>query len=203
MDIVPLAEQAGRALPEFRTGYVAQLLHHYADLLSAYPPRKDIVRSYAWALPCLYSKVATKKFQFSLVAQLLHAFGYRPALNRQHRKRDRERGGYDPPDQSLERNLRNFINQHPVACERLQTDLAHDDENEEMRRQEEFDRFAEKDLPMGLLAEFNPFDLRALFGIGARRTIEAQRGNTQTKKLEPPQKFDPGQERKPRRRLEI
>lgn len=206
-DIVAiLARQARRIFPEFRTGDLSQLLHCYADVLSAwYAPRKDIIQSYAWILPCLYSKVATQKFQFPLVAQLLEAFGYMSAPNRQHRRRDSSRGGYEPLDQSLERNVRNFIDQHALACERLETDLSQDDVKEEMRHRAECDRWAERDLPMGLRDELNPFNWSSVFLVKDRRGLEAQKGCTRTAKLEghPHRKLAPGQERRPRRSLEM
>jgi hypothetical protein len=202
---VTLAKHVGHTFPEFRTVDLSGLLHRYADLLSAwYPPRKDIVRSYAWALPCLYSKVATRKFQFSLVAQLLEAFGYMPALNRQHRRRDRSRGGYEPPDQSLERNVRNFIDQHPLACKRLEMDLSHDEEKEESRRREELDRWAERDLPMALRDELDPLRWSSVFFVDGKGTPKAQKAGFQRSELSlHPQKLQPGQQRRPRRRLDI
>ena len=209
-DIVAiLAKQQRRTFPEFRTGNLSQLLHCYADVLSLwYAPRKDIIQSYAWVLPCLYSKVATRKFQFPLVAQLLEAFGYMPAPNRQRRTRDRF-GGYEPADQSLDRNIRNFIGQHPLACERLKADLSHDDEKnekEETRSRAEFDDWAsEKDLPMALRDELNPFKWSSVFFVKGRGTTEAQKEGARTVRLEGTRhpKHSSGQERTPRRRLEI
>jgi hypothetical protein len=104
-----------RALPD--------LLGLYTDILRVERfPRKDLVQSYGPIPCCLYADIATGRFQFPLVAELLEILGYKPNPNRQTKVRDR-RQGTDCPADSLARNFNNFRAKHPCFVETLRGDL--------------------------------------------------------------------------------
>jgi hypothetical protein len=149
-----LARHANSGGPPQGRQVVLKVLHWYIESLSIWrKPRKDIIASYAPVACCMYSKIATGKFQFSLVGDLLHCFGYKPDPKRQKRA-ERRTIGYTPCDTSLERNFRNFKSRYPIFCERLKTELIHDHGLEEEARPIE---------PLDKMLCPNDFDWKVVF----------------------------------------
>jgi hypothetical protein len=151
--------------PEGRKQVLA-VLRSYIDLFSFWwAPRKDIVQSSAPIACCIYARIATGEFRFPQVAKLLECLGYRPDPRRQT-KSWYPPDGYDPCDQSLERNVRNFRNAHPIFCDQLQAELTSDHAREENRRIEEFDYWVvEKELPLSVFNQPRPnrYDWKIVF----------------------------------------
>ncbi len=149
-----LARHAQSGDPPQGRQNIEELLDWYIHSLSIWwRPRKDIIDSYAPVACCMYSKIATGKFQFSLVADLLECFGYKPDPKRQKHATGRS-SGYTPCDDSLERNFRNFKTKYPMFCACLEAELIGDHDLEV------------DDLPMTTLDKMlrpNDFDWKVQF----------------------------------------
>jgi hypothetical protein len=145
---------------------VPAVLRWYIDSLPLWwVPRKDIVQSSAPVACCIYPKIATGKFRFLQIAELLECLGYRPDPKRQTKSRYRPEET-DPCDQSLERNFRNFRKAYPIFCDQLQADLKSDHEEEENRRRKEFHNWIdEKGISGSVLDKLQPnkFDWNFVF----------------------------------------
>jgi hypothetical protein len=151
--------------PDGRMQVLAVLRWYIDSLPFWWVPRKDIVQSSAPISCCIYPKIATEKFRFSQVAELLECLGYRPDPKRQTKSTD-------PPDEanlcdkSLERNFMNFRKAYPIFCDQLEADLKSEHENEANRPIEEFDSWiVEKDLPRSVFDQPRPnrFDWKIVF----------------------------------------
>jgi hypothetical protein len=131
---------------------VLETLRWYAQVLKSWSkPRSDVTRSFGPIACCMYAQLATAKFRFPLVSDLIECFGYKPDAKRQHRKAKREatrvlnrlsggdvvdRDGYEPTFESLERNFRVFKASHPRIYRELRRLLAVDHAAEHTRHPE-------------------------------------------------------------------
>jgi hypothetical protein len=159
-----LAKHAGCGdAPRGRKEVEKVLGWYIASLPIWWVPRKDIFDSYAPVACCIYPKIATGKFHFSGVSDLLECLGYKPNPKRQKKAKDRPRG-YTPFD-SLERNFRNFRKRYPIFCERLETELRGDHKMEE-------DSLPINDLDRMLRP--NNFDWETVFGSVSPRSALRQ-----------------------------
>jgi hypothetical protein len=144
---------------------VTKVLRWYISSLAIWQvPRKDIINSYAPFACCIYPKIATGKFHFSRVYDLLECLGYKPSPKRQ-RNSSPHLQGYSPASDSLERNFRNFRKSYSMFCETLEMDLRG------------YHRTEEAGLPINDLNRMlrpNPFDWEAVFGSVSPRSALRQ-----------------------------